>query len=99
MTNIVLVCAAGMSTSILVQKMQAAAQKNSIDASIKAVAETDFASHADGVQILLLGPQVRFKLDEFKTAYEPKGLKVAVINQVDYGRMNGEKVLNDALAM
>jgi PTS system cellobiose-specific IIB component len=99
MTNIVLVCAAGMSTSILVQKMKEAAQKNSIDASIKAVAEADFANHADGVQVLLLGPQVRFKFDELKSAYEPKGIKVAVINQIDYGRMNGEKVLTDAMAM
>ncbi|GMO53545.1 MAG: PTS sugar transporter subunit IIB [Termitinemataceae bacterium] len=99
MTNIVLVCAAGMSTSMLVQKMQDSAKKNNKDVSIKAVAESDFANHADGVNVLLLGPQVRFKFDEMKAAWEPKGIKVSVINQVDYGRMNGEKVLNDALAM
>ena len=29
--------------------------------------------------------------------YEPTGMKVAVVDMIDYGTMNGEKVLNDAL--
>lgn len=37
MKNIVLCCAAGMSTSMLVQRMQDAAQKKGVEVSIKAV--------------------------------------------------------------
>ena len=37
MKNIVLCCAAGMSTSMLVQRMQAAAQQKGVEVSIKAV--------------------------------------------------------------
>jgi PTS system cellobiose-specific IIB component len=99
MAKIVLVCAAGMSTSLLVSKMKAAAEKQGVTADIKAVAEADFASHAEGVDVLLLGPQVRFKFDTLKTEWEPKGIKVAVISPIDYGRMNGEKVFADALAL
>jgi len=36
-------------------------------------------------------------VDDFKKEYEPKGIKVDVIDSVDYGMMNGEKVLNIAL--
>ena len=38
MKNIVLCCAAGMSTSMLVQRMKDAAQKKGVDVTIKAVA-------------------------------------------------------------
>jgi PTS system cellobiose-specific IIB component len=75
------------------------AVKDGLDAEIGAIAEADLAGHAEGVNVLLLGPQIRFKLDEIKKAYEPKGIKVAVIDQVDYGRMNGEKVLKTALEL
>lgn len=30
---------------------------------------------------------------------KPKGIKVAVIDMMDYGTLNGEKVLKDALAL
>ena len=42
MKNIVLCCAAGMSTSMLVQRMQDAAQKKGVEVSIKAVPVAEF---------------------------------------------------------
>ena len=42
MKNIVLCCAAGMSTSMLVQRMKDAAQKKGIEVSIKAVPVAEF---------------------------------------------------------
>lgn len=99
MKRIVLVCANGMSTSLLVTKMKAAAEKNGDDVTIKAVGETKFDQCADETDILLLGPQVKYLFDDMKEQYEPRGIKVSVINTVDYGCMNGEKVLKQALAM
>lgn len=46
---------------------------------------------------LLLGPQVRFLLSKFKANLSDKNISVEVINTVDYGTMNGEKVLERAL--
>lgn len=34
-----------------------------------------------------------------KAEYEPKGIAVADIAPMDYGRMNGEKVLDQALKL
>lgn len=42
MKNIVLCCAAGMSTSMLVQRMKDAAQKKGVEVSIKAVPVAEF---------------------------------------------------------
>ena len=99
MTRIILACAAGMSTSLLVSKMNMAAVKSGVSVKIQAVPENDFAKYANDTDILLLGPQVSYTLGKMKEEYEPKGIKVAVINSMDYGMMNGEKVLKEALSM
>jgi len=99
MKSITLVCGAGMSTSLLVVKMNDAAKKLGVEAKIIAVAEAELKHHINDTDVLLLGPQVRFLLNKYKTAYEPKGIKVDVINSMDYGLMNGEKVLNHALTL
>lgn len=97
MVNITLICAAGMSTSMLMQKMKDAAKQKGIDVEIKAMAEASFSNYRGKTDILLIGPQMGFIEDKMKTKYEPKGIKVAVINMLDYGMMNGEKVLSDAI--
>ena len=56
MMKILLVCSAGMSTSLMVEKMKAAAEEQGIDADISASAEADLAVNMDGVSIVLLGP-------------------------------------------
>lgn len=99
MKTITLVCAFGMSTSLLVTKMRAAAVKNGDNVKIQAVAEGKFPKYADETDILLLGPQVKYMFDEMKEKYEPKGIKVSVINTMDYGSMNGERVLKQALEL
>ena len=78
--------------------MEKAAIARGMEADIFAVS----ASEADGnletkpIDVMLLGPQVRFMRKEFeKIATVP----VDVIDMLAYGRMEGEKVLDSALAM
>jgi cellobiose PTS system EIIB component len=97
--KITLICAAGMSTSMLVVKMRLTASEMKIDVKIRATAESNFKEYEDDTDILLLGPQVGFLLKKFKEKYEPKGMKVDVIESIDYGMMNGEKVLKTALEL
>ena len=51
------------------------------------------------VDVLLLGPQVRFMKADFEKRLEPKGIPLDIINMADYGLMNGEKVLQQALRL
>lgn len=99
MTKIILCCSAGMSTSLLVSKMQGAAKEQGIECSIQAMSESEVKNHESEMDVLLLGPQVRFLLNKFKTKYEPMGIPVDVINTVEYGTMNGAKVLTHALGL
>lgn len=97
--DIVLCCSAGMSTSLVVEKMQDAAKEKGIDAEIKAVpvSSVEELDNSHKIDILLLGPQVKFKLNELKEVYKDQNTLVDVINMMDYGMINGEKILTDAL--
>lgn len=94
--KIILACAAGMSTSMLVTRMQEAAATQSIPLEIQAVPVSELESNTDGVQLILLGPQVSY-LEEDVIKQFPN-IPVAVIEMMDYGMMNGEKVLASAIA-
>ncbi|MBC1475406.1 PTS sugar transporter subunit IIB [Listeria grandensis] len=99
MKTIMLVCSAGMSTSLLVTKMEKAAEDRNLEATIFAVSEAEAPDNIDKIDVLLLGPQVRFLESKFKKKLEPLGKPVAVINSIDYGMMNGGKVLDQALQL
>ncbi|MEG2039809.1 MAG: PTS sugar transporter subunit IIB [Hafnia sp.] len=99
MKNIVLCCAAGMSTSMLVQRMKESAQKKEIDVVIKAVPVAEFSTIISSADIILLGPQVKFELEKLQALAEPLGKKVAVIDMMDYGMMTGDVVLDKAIKL
>lgn len=99
MKKITLICAGGFSTSMLVSSMEEVAKTKGIEATIRAAAEAKFNEYENDTDVLLLGPQVGYLVDEFKAKYASQGMKIAVIDSMDYGMMNGEKILNDALQM
>ena len=99
MVTIKLFCAAGMSTSMLVSKMKKVAEAKGIEANIEAFSESQMEKHLDGLDVALLGPQVGYTLPKAKIICEPAGVPVDVIPMVDYGMMNGEKVLDFALKL
>ena len=65
--NILLCCSAGMSTSLLVTKMEAAAKARGLEGKIWAVSGDAVKTNIDQADVLLLGPQVRYMLSSMKT--------------------------------
>lgn len=99
MKRITLICGLGMSTSMLLAKMEKAAKDEQIEVEIRAISEAKFEEYEKDTDILLLGPQVGYLEEKFKVKYKKTGIKIAVIDSVDYGMMNGKKVLEFALNM
>ncbi len=97
MIHILLVCNAGMSTSMLVKRMQEAAEKRGMDANIWAVGDTDAINHVEKMDVMLLGPQIRYMEGKMKSISDNK--PVAIINMQAYGAMDGDKVLDQALQL
>jgi cellobiose PTS system EIIB component len=99
MMNILLCCSAGMSTSLLVNKMEKAALEEGLDLKIQAVATTEVRNRIDEVDVILLGPQVRYLLNDIKKIGDEKGVPVDTINPLHYGTCNGKEVLRTALQL
>ncbi|MCF2649236.1 PTS sugar transporter subunit IIB [Niallia circulans] len=101
MKTIMLVCAAGMSTSLLMTKMKRAAQSKGIEADIFAVSapEVDLTLKNKKVDVILLAPQVKYRKQLFKELIEGKNIPMEDINVQYYGKMDGEQVLEQALTL
>ena len=100
MRKIMLFCAAGMSTSLLVSKMQKEAEARGLnDLKIWAVSVSEYEREIGTVDVCLLGPQVRFRLNHAKELGGKHNVPVDVISMMDYGSCNGPKVLDQALNM
>ena len=97
--NIYLVCNAGMSTSILVKKMQDEAEKQNLsDIHVEAFSVEILDEMVDTADVVLLGPQIRHMLNDVKKIINGK-CPVEVIDMRDYGMINGKKVLEKALKL
>lgn len=101
--TIMLNCAAGMSTSLLVTKMQQAAKDEGIDVKVFACPASEASQHIEQDQIdcVLLGPQVGYMKGDFENKVKGAGkdgkdIPLAVIDMQAYGMMDGKKVLKQA---
>lgn len=90
--RIMLACALGMSTGMLMEKMRDYAKSQGKDYKIWAVSADSVDNYTGEFDILLLGPQVLFLYEDVKKKFA--GIApVAMIAPVDYGRMNGKAVI------
>lgn len=96
MKRILLVCSAGMSTSILVNKMLKAAEEQGIEVKIEAHANNALSQHAGNWDVCMVGPQIRFAIDSVQKALD---IPTEVIDMRVYGLADGAAALKRALEM
>ncbi|MBS4957248.1 MAG: PTS sugar transporter subunit IIB [Clostridium celatum] len=101
MKKIYLFCSAGMSTSMLANIMQKVADSHKLPLEVKAFPDSKIdeiveEKHPD---VILLGPQVKYRYKEISSRYENTGVPIEVINSDDYGMMDGEKILKHAIKL
>ncbi|MDQ0151088.1 PTS sugar transporter subunit IIB [Eubacterium multiforme] len=94
--RIMLVCAGGMSTSILVLKMQEACKKQNIKNEIWAIDYCSIKRYVGKVDIVLIAPQIANYISDIQHIMK-KETKVYKIEEQAYGLMNGEKILESAM--
>ena len=86
--KIILCCMSGMSTSLLVKKMQAVVSDS---VTIIAIPIEEVLNVSQDADIVLLGPQISFKEKDLK---EQITIPVVSIPMMMYGTMDVEGVLN-----
>lgn len=93
--RIMLACALGMSTSLVVTKMEEAAKEQGKDYKIWAVDQTEVEKQMGEFDVLLLGPQVRHLMRKIKKIVGDD-FPLEVIDSVAYGTCNGAAVIKQA---
>lgn len=87
--KVLLICAGGLSTSILMKKLEKYAEANSIEFEVIAKGMMDYDDYYSNYDVILVGPQISYKKDEIK---EKTGKPLAVIAQMDYALGNAENI-------
>ncbi len=96
MKRILLVCSAGMSTSILVEKMKEEAKNRGQEVIIEAKANGGLEQYRGQWDCCLVGPQIRFAKDQVQKALE---IPTEVIDMQVYGMGYGAKALDQAFSL
>lgn len=91
--NIVLCCAMGMSTSVVVQSMKKAAEKAGETHKIWAIDADSLSDEDERIDVILIGPQVAYKFDEINEEFD---VPVAVMEKQAYGNCDGAAILEMA---
>lgn len=95
--KIILVCAGGMSTSILAKNMQEYSNKLDLEYEISAISISKAKLDAKDADIVLCAPQVKFQVNTLKE--QLPNVQIAVIDMIDYGMMNGQAVLDKTMEL
>ena len=96
--KILLSCAGGFSTSLLVNKMKEAAEAEGKEYEIKAVAaaQVEDIIEKDAPDCILIGPQIKYMEDQLKADANKHHIPLEAIGMQDYGTMNGKNVIAQA---
>lgn len=100
MKKIYLLCSNGMSTSMLAAMMQASANQHRLPIEIVAYPQRELEVVLKNHTLpdaILLGPQARYMLKETKEKFAYLEIPIIMIDQEDYGMLNSEKVLKQAI--
>ncbi|AKU79540.1 PTS sugar transporter subunit IIB [Spiroplasma turonicum] len=97
MKKILLVCSAGMSTSMLVKKMQMYATIKKLDFEIVAKGIAEAKQELSSYDAIMIGPQISYALDEVKKM--SSGKPVELIPTQVYALAKGEDAVKQALKM
>ncbi len=99
--KVLMVCAMGMSSSLLENKTREAAQAAGIPFELKAIttpeiSRWDFRAHY--VDVVLVAPQVRYKRKSIAEAAAPFNIIVQDIDPVIFGMVEGQKLFEQIVA-
>lgn len=97
MINIVLVCAGGVSTSMLVMRMKKTAKERTLEVNIMATGADEFIDERIECDILLVAPQIAYQFETLKKEFGVKVKVIELIDKKDYGAMDGEKILLEVI--
>ncbi|MBA9029160.1 PTS sugar transporter subunit IIB [Peribacillus huizhouensis] len=91
MTKVLLICGAGASSGFMANAIRKAGKKRGLEMSVQARSESQLSEYLTEIDVLLIGPHLKYMEDEILEKVSPYSIKVAVIPQMIYGTLDGNK--------
>ncbi len=95
--NILIICAGGMSSSMVTKKTREAALRRPEEINVEESATFDIDNKKHDYDVFLVAPQVKYLVPNLTNQVAPK--PVGLIKPADYARMDGEKIIDFALSL
>lgn len=96
MRYLTLICMAGISTSLMVNKMRRLIQSENLEITVTAMSERAFQGYEGQTDVLLLGPQLGHRYESLKKQYESRNIRIDRIDPEAFGAMDARAVLEQA---
>lgn len=97
--NVLLVCGSGASSGFMAANIRKAASAKGIEITVNARSESTVEDYIEEIDCLMIGPHLAHLTDEMEERCEGFPVKVAVIDKDAYAHLNGEKALDQILAL
>ena len=94
--NILLVCGTGASSGFLAKNIRKAAKEKGYDISIKARGDAEVEAYIEEIDLLLVGPHLKYMMNDLEEIAEPYEVPVRLVAEELYGSMDGAGII-DAL--
>ncbi|MED1143858.1 PTS sugar transporter subunit IIB [Bacillus paralicheniformis] len=91
MTQVLLICGAGASSGFMANAIRKASKKRGLEMSVQARSESQLSEYLNEIDVLLIGPHLKYMEDEIKERVKEYQIKVSVIPQSIYGLLDGNK--------
>lgn len=99
MVRVIIVCSWGMSTSLLVDSLLAAAVEAHIELQVEALSAGEYAARVEECEVVLIAPQIRHLRKSIEKLAHSVGKPVAMIEPFHYATMNGQAVLEQVILL
>lgn len=97
MKNVLLVCGTGASSGFMAKNIRQAAKAKGVDISFKARSDSEVEEYIEEIDLLLVGPHLKYMLNDLEEIADPYDVPVRIIPEEAYGSLDGEAVLNFTL--
>src|SRR3954469_15365910 len=99
MVQVLIVCSWGMSTSLLVDSLLAAAETAHYELGVEALSAGEYAVKVDECDVVLIAPQIRHLRKSIEKLATAVGKPVAMIEPFHYATMDGQAVLKQIMLL
>lgn len=99
--RIVLCCAGGFSTTMMMEKMKDVIREskklNIEDFEMEAISADLLADEEGDIDVVLIGPQIAHREEYISSILTPRGIPYAIMDKDTYGKMDGATAMKMAL--